>query len=90
MRNIERVLTEIIKLMKKQLIACLMLLMEITTASAQEYYERGVFNHVGLNVSASTEGIGVGVAAPITDYLELSAGVNFYQRSLINGPFILY
>ena len=71
--------------MKKQLIACFALLMGITTASAQEYYERGVFNHVGLNVSASTEGIGVGVAAPITDYLELSAGVNFMPGVKIKG-----
>ncbi|WP_028903862.1 MULTISPECIES: hypothetical protein [unclassified Prevotella] len=71
--------------MKKRLIACLMLLMGITTASAQESYERGVFNHVGLNVSASTEGIGVGVAAPITDYLELSAGVNFMPGIKIKG-----
>ena len=47
--------------------------------------ERGVFNHVGLNVSASTEGIGVGVAAPITDYLELSAGVNFMPSIKIKG-----
>lgn len=85
LRNIERVLTEIIKLMKKLLIASFALLMGITTASAQEYYERGVFNHVGLNVSASTEGIGVGVAAPITDYLELSAGVNFMPGVKIKG-----
>ena len=71
--------------MKKLLIASFALLMGITTASAQEYYERGVFNHVGLNVSASTEGIGVGVAAPITDYLELSAGVNFMPGVKIKG-----
>ena len=58
------------------------------SASAQEWWddmERGVFNHVGLNVSASTEGIGVGVAAPITDYLELSAGVNFMPSIKIKG-----
>ncbi|WP_028912480.1 hypothetical protein [Prevotella sp. MA2016] len=71
--------------MKKQLIACFALLMGIATASAQEYYERGVFNHVGVNVSASTEGIGVGVAAPITDYLELSAGVNFLPGIKVKG-----
>jgi hypothetical protein len=63
--------------MKKLLFACIAVLMGNTSAFAQEDVERGIFNHVGLNVSASTEGIGVGVAAPITDYLELSAGVNF-------------
>ncbi len=56
--------------MKKLFIACFAVLMGSSSASAQEWWddmERGVFNHVGLNVSASTEGIGVGVAAPITD-----------------------
>ena len=74
--------------MKKLLIACLAVLMGSVSASAQEWWddmERGVFNHVGLNVSASTEGIGVGVAAPITDYLELSAGVNFMPSIKIKG-----
>lgn len=74
--------------MKKLFIACLAVLMGSVSASAQEWWddmERGVFNHVGLNVSASTEGIGVGVAAPITDYLELSAGVNFMPSIKIKG-----
>ena len=63
--------------MKKLFIACMALLMGITAASAQNDFERGVFNHVGANVSVGTEGIGVGVAAPVTDYLELGFGVNF-------------
>lgn len=74
--------------MKKLFIACFAVLMGSSSASAQEWWddmERGVFNHVGLNVSASTEGIGVGVAAPITDYLELSAGVNFMPSIKIKG-----
>lgn len=71
--------------MKKLLFACIAVLMGNTSAFAQEDVERGIFNHVGLNVSASTEGIGVGVAAPITDYLELSAGVNFMPSIKIKG-----
>lgn len=74
--------------MKKLFIACFAVLMGSSSAAAQEWWddmERGVFNHVGLNVSASTEGIGVGVAAPITDYLELSAGVNFMPSIKIKG-----
>jgi hypothetical protein len=74
--------------MKKLFIACITMLIGSTSASAQEWWDdidRGIFNHVGLNVSASTEGIGVGVAAPITDYLELSAGVNFMPSIKIKG-----
>ena len=38
--------------------------------------ERGVFNHLGVSASVGTEGFSVNVATPITQYLELSAGVN--------------
>lgn len=72
--------------MKKHLILCLMTLMGITTASAQsDDYERGIFNRVGLNASVGTEGIGVGIAAPITDYLELGFGVNFLPTIKVKG-----
>lgn len=72
--------------MKKHLIVCLMMLMGVTTASAQsDYYERGIFNHVGLNVGVGTEGIGVGIAAPITDYLELGFGANFLPSIKVKG-----
>lgn len=74
--------------MKKLFIACIAVLIGSTSASAQEWWDdidRGIFNHVGLNVSASTEGIGVGVAAPITDYLELGFGVNFMPSFKIKG-----
>ena len=72
--------------MKKHLIVCLMMLMGATTASAQsDYYERGIFNHVGLNAGIGTEGIDVGIAAPITDYLELGFGVNFLPTFKVKG-----
>lgn len=41
----------------------------VTSGFAQ--FQRSIFNHVGLNVGAGTEGINVGVAAPLTNYLEL-------------------
>lgn len=47
--------------------------------------ERGIFNHVGINVSAGTEGIGVGVATPLTNFLELEAGVNFMPGFKLSG-----
>ena len=71
--------------MKKHLITCLVMLMGVTTASAQSYYERGIFNHVGLNAGVGTEGISVGIAAPITDYLELGFGVNFMPGIEVKG-----
>lgn len=62
--------------MKKLLIVCLAMLMGTTTSLAQDDMERGIFNNLGVNLSAGTEGIGIGVATPITNYLELGFGVN--------------
>ena len=62
--------------MKRLFIACLVMLMGATASSAQDDLERGIFNHLGLNVAAGTEGIGIGVATPITNYLELGFDVN--------------
>ena len=62
--------------MKKLLIACLAILMGATVSSAQDDFDRGVFNRLGVNLSAGTEGIGIGVATPITNYLELGFDIN--------------
>ncbi|MBR0180878.1 MAG: hypothetical protein IJQ04_04340 [Prevotella sp.] len=62
--------------MKRLFIACMVMLMGATASSAQDDLERGIFNHLGLNVAAGTEGIGIGVATPITNYLELGFDVN--------------
>lgn len=58
----------------KKLIVCALIACGMAPASAQEY---GLFNNIGANLGVGTEGISVGVATPITEYLELSAGVNF-------------
>ena len=73
--------------MKKLIIVCVSLLMGAGSASAEwwEDIDRSIFNHVGLNASVGTEGIGVGVAAPITDYLELGFGVNFMPTFTVKG-----
>ncbi len=55
------------------------------TASAQGTASRGVFNHLGVNVSAGTEGYGVGLAAPVTDFLEVGFGVNVMPKFNIKG-----
>ena len=62
--------------MKKSILVCAVALLGFTQASAQDY-ERGIFNHLGANLSVGTEGISIGVAAPCTDYLEFGLGVNF-------------
>ena len=52
---------------------------------AQNEYKRGLFNHVGLNVGAGTEGISVGLAAPVTGFFELEAGVNVMPSFKLSG-----
>ena len=53
----------------------MMLLIGTATVSAQ--IDRGIFNHLGIQAGVGTEGINVGLATPITDYLELGVGMNF-------------
>lgn len=61
------------------------LLTSVGSVMAQSDYKRGIFNHVGLNVGAGTEGIGVGVAAPVTNFLEVEAGVNIMPSFKLSG-----
>ena len=70
--------------MKKLLFVCSMLLLGATSSSAQDF-ERGTFNHLGANVGIGTEGISVGVAAPLTEYLEFGFGVNFMPSIKVDG-----
>ena len=60
----------------------------VTSGFAQ--FERSIFNHVGLNVGAGTEGINVGVAAPLTNYLELEAGVSLMPSIKANADVDLH
>lgn len=48
-------------------------------------FKRGVFNRLGINVGVGTEGIGVGVATPLTNFLEFEAGVNFMPGFKLSG-----
>ena len=70
--------------MKKSILVCVVALLGFAQASAQDY-ERGIFNHLGANLSVGTEGISIGVAAPCTDYLEFGLGVNFMPGIKIKG-----
>ena len=73
--------------MKKLMFVCSMMLLSVSTASAQydNDIERGVFNHLGANASVGLEGFSLGVATCITPYLELGAGVNFFPSAKIKG-----
>lgn len=61
------------------------LLTSVGSVMAQSDYKRGIFNHVGLNVGAGTEGISVGVAAPVANFLEVEAGVNIMPSFKLSG-----
>lgn len=56
-----------------------------STMSAQNTDSKGIFKHVGANVSVGTEGIGFGVATPVTNYLEIGFGLNFMPDYKVNS-----
>ena len=46
---------------------------------AQNYVDKfGIFDHVSPGVSIGLTGIGVDIAAPVSEYLQLRAGYNFF------------
>ena len=70
--------------MRKLFLLCALTILGLGQLSAQDY-ERGIFNHLGANLNVGTEGIGFGIAAPCTDYLEFSLGINFVPGIKIDG-----
>ena len=52
--------------MKKILMMAILCLVFTTSGFAQ--FKRTAFNHVGLNAGVGTEGISIGVAAPISNF----------------------
>lgn len=71
--------------MKKLMMVAVILLTSVGSVMAQKEYKRGFFNHVGLNVGAGTEGISVGLAAPVTSFFEVEAGVNVMPSFKLSG-----
>lgn len=71
--------------MKKLMMVAVILLTSVGSVMAQNEYKRGLFNHVGLNIGAGTEGISVGLAAPVTSFLEVEAGVNVMPSFKLSG-----
>lgn len=76
--------------MKKIAMAVALLFATMGSAFAQNEenaseFKRGLFDHVAVNVGYSTEGFGIGVAAPINNFVELEAGVNMMPSLKISG-----
>lgn len=68
--------------MKKtiSLLATLLLLSVGAKAQSVPGTDNYIFTHIGGSVSVGTDGIGLDVAAPITPYVSLRAGVSFFPR----------
>ena len=70
----------------KNVLAILLAFLAFGTLSAREKDDfHGIFNHFGVYVSAGTEGIGTGVASPVTKYLEASIGLSSMPGFKISG-----
>ncbi len=73
--------------MKKLILLALFFGMMSNGVNAQNGsdFTRGVFNHVSMNVGVGTEGISVGVAAPVTNYLDVEVGADFMPGIKVDG-----
>lgn len=54
-----------------------------TAAHAQ--LDGGIFNHLGVGVGVGTTGIDLELAAPVTDYLQVRAGVSIMPKFSMSG-----
>lgn len=74
------------RLMKKaMLLAAIVACTGVVQAQDNSDRNLGVFKHLGADLSVGTEGIGIDVATPVTNYLELGFGVNFMPGIKISG-----
>lgn len=55
------------------------------TAAQAQVEDYGIFKHIGADINVGTQGIGFDVATPITNYLEMSMGMNFMPGFKISG-----
>lgn len=70
--------------LKKLFLAAMASVLVSTGMQAQvENFE--IFRHVGGNLNVGTEGVGFDVATPVTDYLEVSAGMSFMPGFKVDG-----
>lgn len=57
----------------------------ICTAAQAQVEDNGIFKHIGANINVGTQGLGFDVATSITNYLEMSMGMNFMPDFKISG-----
>ena len=55
------------------------LLLALPAAAQDKVEEFGIFDHLSAGLTLGTTGIGIDVAAPITEYLQVRAGYNFFS-----------
>jgi len=72
--------------MKRNILSALVLMvLPLLPIHAQKVDDYGVFNHLGVGLSAGSQGISIDAAAPLTKYLELNFGVNFMPGFTLGG-----
>lgn len=67
-------------MLRRMVMVAICSLVFATSGFAQ--FKRSVFNHVGLNAGVGTEGINIGVAAPLSNFFEVEAGVSILPSVL--------
>ena len=56
-------------------------------SQTSSWAQKNILNHLDVGVNVGTLGFGIDVAAPIGDYVRLSAGYNYMPRFTINSNF---
>ena len=69
---------------KAGIIACAMSFCSLSLNAQSSEGEYGLLNHLGAGISLGTDGIGIDVAAPITDWAAVRAGISFLPKIKIN------
>lgn len=60
----------------KKLLLVVTFACSLMTMVAKPFGELGIFNHLGVNASVGTTGIGIEAATPITNFVQMRAGVS--------------
>lgn len=61
------------------LLALAAMLFAMPAAAQDKVEEFGIFDHLAAGITLGTTGIGIDVAAPVTEYLQVRAGYNFFS-----------